>query len=72
MQKNSEDFRKAMELANSPAGQKLLAMLQKNDSGQVQKAMTEANAGDYRSAVQSLSSLLSSPEARKLLKELGK
>ncbi len=70
MDKNSKEFREAMRLANSPAGQQLLAMLQKNDSGQMQRAMDQANAGDYRSATESISALLNSPEARRLLKEL--
>ena len=72
MQKNSDDFEKAMRLAKSPAGQRLLAMLQHNDSGQVQKATMEANAGNYEGAVESIRSLLSSPEAQRLLKELEK
>ena len=72
MQKNSDDFKAAMALAQSPAGKQLLAMLQKNNSGQVQKAVMEANAGDYKSATESIASLLSSPEAQRLIKELGK
>ena len=72
MQKKSDEISEAMRLARTPAGQQLLAMLQKNDSGQMQKAMMEANAGNYQSAANSIQSLLSSPEAQKLLKELGK
>lgn len=74
MQKKSEDFsvQEAMRLANSPAGQQLLAMLRRSDSGQIQQAMSQASTGDYREAAQTLNALLSSPEAQRLLKELGR
>ncbi len=73
MQKNSEDFsvQEALRLAKSPAGQQLLAMLQRSDSGQLKQAMDLAAAGDYTQAKDTLSSLLSSPEAKKLLEQLG-
>ena len=74
MQKNSEDFSmpEALRLANSPAGQKLLAMLRQADSEQLQKLMQEASAGDYDQAKQTASRLLSTPEAQQLLKDLGR
>lgn len=74
MQKNSQDFsmQEALRLAKSPAGQRLLAMLRQNDNGQLQQAMAQANAGDYTKAGQTINSLLTSPEAQRLLKELGR
>ena len=74
MQKNSQDFsmQEALRLAQSPAGQQLLAMLKSADSGQLRQAMEQANAGDYTNASQTLNTLLSSPEAQKLLKQLGR
>lgn len=74
MQKNSDDFsmQEALRLAKSPAGQQLLAMLQRSDSGQLQQAINQATAGDYTKASQTISTLLSSPEAKKLLEELGR
>ena len=73
MQKNSQDFsmQEALRLANSPAGQRLLAMLRETDSAQLDQAAAEASAGDYAKAGKTLQSLLSSPEIRKLLEELG-
>ena len=73
MQKNSQDFsmQEALRLANSPAGQQLLAMLRETDSARLEQAAAEASSGDYTKASQTLSSLLSSPEIQKLLKELG-
>lgn len=73
MQKKSEDFsiQEAMRFAKSPAGQQLLAMLQQSDTGELQKAMDQAVAGDYGQAKQTVSSLLTDPEIQKLLQQLG-
>lgn len=73
MQKNFDDFsmQEAMRLANSPAGKQLIALLQQSDEDSLQKAMTQASAGDFASAQQALSSLISSPEVQRLIKQLG-
>ena len=73
MDKKSQDFsiKEAQRLAKTPEGQKLMQLLQQKDSGQLQKAMTEASAGDYREAGAALQSLLSSPEAQQLIRQLG-
>ena len=60
-----------MRLAKSPAGQQLIVMLQKQDNSKVEQAVPHAKTGDYAQASQTLSAMLSSPEAQKLLKELG-
>lgn len=60
-----------MRLANSPAGQQLMAMLKSQDRGKLEQAAAQAKSGDYAQAGQTLSSLLSSPEAKRLMKELG-
>ena len=70
MRKKSDEISQAMKKASSPAGQQLLAYLQKANAGQMEQAMQQAQAGSYQDAVRSLESLLSSPEAQKLLKEL--
>ena len=74
MQKNSQDFsmQEALRLANSPAGQQLLAMLRDADSAQLDQAAAEVSAGDYTKASKTLSRLLSSPEIKKFLEELGR
>ena len=73
MQKKSQDF--SMEdirkLANSPAGQQLFAMLQQNDPAKLQQVVTQATGGNYAQAGEVLRTMLSSPEAKKLLKDLG-
>ena len=74
MDKFSQNFSKEdiLRLAKSPAGQQLMAMLQQTDSVKLQQAASQAQSGDYSSAGQTLQSMLSSPEARRLLKELEK
>ena len=73
MQKKSQDFsmEEIMRLAKSPAGQQLIAMLQKEDSAKLQQAVSQAQTGNLSQAGQTLSSILSSPEAQQLIKKLG-
>lgn len=73
MEKKNRDFsmEEIMRLAKSPAGQQLLAMLKAQDNGTLEQAAAQAKTGDYARASQTLSAMLSSPEAQKLLKELG-
>ena len=73
MQKNSQNFsmQEALRLANSDAGQRLLAILKESDSAQMHQAMDQVSAGNYEDAKKALSSLMQSPEVRALLKELG-
>ena len=73
MQKKNQDFsmEEVMRLAKSPAGQQLLAMLKQGDSAKLEQAVTQAKTGNYSQASQTLSNLLSSPEAQKLIKDLG-
>ena len=74
MQKNSQDFsmQEALRLAQSPAGQQLLAMLKQSDNEQLQQAVQQASAGDFAKAGKTISALLSSAEAKSLLDELGR
>ena len=73
MEKKSQDFsiNEAQRLAKTPAGQKLMAMLQQQDPQQLQQAMDRAASGNYKEAGTILQSLLSSPEAQKLIQQLG-
>lgn len=61
MQKNSQDFsmEEALRLAETPAGQQLLAMLQQADQSQLQRIAGQAAAGDYTNAAKQLKQLLS-------------
>lgn len=73
MEKKTQDFsiEKAQRLANTPEGQKLMHLLQQHDNVQLQKAMAEATAGNYKQAGMILNAMLSSPEARQLIRQLG-
>ena len=73
MQKNSGNFsmQEAMKLAQSPAGQQLLALLRDSDKAQLQTAADQAAAGNYEDVQKALAPLLRSPEVQALLKQLG-
>ena len=73
MKQNSQDFsiQKAQQLANTPEGQKLVQLLQQKDSTAFQKATEAASSGNYTEAGKALSALLSSPEVRQLIQQMG-
>lgn len=72
MQKKSDDFsmQEAMRLAQSPAGQQLLAMLRQENDSQLQQAVQKANSGDLAGAAHILNTLLASSEAQSLLRKM--
>lgn len=72
MQKNCENFsmQDALRMAQSPAGQQLLAMLRSGDSGQLQQVMDLAKSGDMANASTALQTMLSSTQAQQLLKQM--
>lgn len=69
-----QDFsmQQAMLLAGTPAGQQLIALLQKNGGAEFHQAMAKAAAGDFEQAKRIISATLSSKEAQELLKQLGR
>lgn len=73
MEKKSQDFsmEEIMRMAKSPAGQQLIAMLRQTDNAKLEQAVSQAKTGDYAQAGQTLSAMLSTPEAQRLMKELG-
>ena len=73
MEQKSQDFsiKEAQRLAGTPEGQRLMKLLKQNDSGQLQKAMAQANAGNYKEAGNLLQAMLTSPEAQALLRQWG-
>ena len=70
MNKNSGNFsaEDVKKFAQSDAGRQLMALLQQKDSA----AVRQAQAGNYEDAMKRLSAVLDSPEAKRLLKELGR
>ena len=73
MEKKTQDFSKEdiLRMASSPAGQQLLALLRQGDNAALAMAIAQAKAGNMAQAGQTISTMLSSPEAQKLIKELG-
>ena len=73
MEKKSQDFsiKEAQRLANSAEGQRLMQHLQQADSARLQEAMAQAQRGNYKAAGNILQSLLASPQAQKLMRDLG-
>lgn len=68
--RDNHDMQKLMQLARSPAGQKLMDALKQSDSGQVEKAAALARNGSMDQAKNALSGLLDNPEIRQLLRQL--
>lgn len=58
-------------MANSPAGQQLIKLLQQQGGSELNRAVSKANQGNYEEAKDALSSLMNSPEIMALLKQLG-
>ena len=73
MQKNCEDFsmQDILQMAKSPAGQQLLALLRSSNAETLQHITDLARAGDMAGAGASLQSVLSSPQAQQLIKQMG-
>lgn len=73
MEKKSQDFsiQEAQRLAKTPEGQELFRRLQEKDNTALEKAMADASAGNFKEAGKALSSMLSSPEIRQLIRQLG-
>lgn len=72
MEKNSGefDFSSLLKIANSPAGQRLLSLVQKNRDDRFDQALHQAQSGDYTQAQQLLSKMLSTKEGQELMKEI--
>lgn len=68
---NNPDMAQLLQLAASPAGQKLLALLQRSGGDALQDAMEKASVGEYAQAKSVLKKLLDNEEAKDLLAQLG-
>ncbi len=64
-------IQEAMKLAQSPAGQQLIRLLQESGGDDLQSAMEKAAAGDYTQAQKAISALMRNPEAQKLFRQMG-
>lgn len=72
MDKNSNplSMKDAMKMANSEAGQQLLALLRSQNSDALDAAITNAASGDYSKIKDNLSTMLTSPQVQALLEQL--
>lgn len=61
------DISALMEMLHSPAGQRLLELIQQQDSPALQSAIAQRN---FTQAKEMLSDLMNDPEAQGLLREL--
>ena len=66
------DMNELMKIARSPAGQRLISMLQADTSIDIRKLAQNAADGDFGNARDQLSSFLASEEARSLIRQLEK
>ena len=65
-------MQEAKRIAATPAGQELIRLLQRSGGDDLKQAMERAAAGDYAGAQKTLSALLQTKEAKKLLEQLGR
>ena len=74
MQKKSDNLsmQEALRLAKSEAGQQLFTTLRSQNGAAMERAMEQAAAGDYTQVKDTLASLLSSPEIKAMLEQLGR
>ncbi len=72
MQKNFDNFsmEEIMRLANSNAGQQLLALLQSSHSDAATAAIDKAQSGDMSNAKAALQEFLSNPQAQALIRQI--
>ncbi len=71
MEFNEQAIREAMRLAQTPAGQQLIQMLQQSGGSDLQQAMDKAAAGDMTQARQAMTAMLANPQIKKLLEQMG-
>ena len=69
---SSGEMAKLMQLARTDAGQQLIRYLKQSNGPALRNAAQQAAAGNYETAKQIAKDLLASPEARDLLKKLGR
>lgn len=66
------DITALLKIAQSPAGQKILTMLQSSNPADLDSIASAAASGNLEEAKQKLSSILSTKDSQELLKQLEK
>lgn len=67
---NNFSYEDILRMAQSPAGQQLIALMRKKGGSELHDAIRQASGGDYEKAKESIDQILSTPEAWDLLKQL--
>ena len=72
MQKKFDDFsmQDALRISKSDAGQKLMTLLQQQNSATMAEAAAQASRGDYTALQETVRQLLQTPGAQQLLNQL--
>lgn len=65
-------MQEAMRIAASPQGKQLLSMLNQAQSDKLGKAMASYQSGNTQEAKRILEEVLSSPQGKKLMEQMGK
>ena len=66
------DIAALLKIAQSPAGQQLLAMLKSQNTGDLDSIAATAASGNLEAAKEKLGTMLTSKDAQELLKQLEK
>lgn len=69
---NQLPMEEMLRFAASPAGKQLLMLMQQKGGNELQTAMGLAASGDFSQAKQVMETVLSDPQAQRLLKEFGR
>jgi hypothetical protein len=72
MQLDPQAMNNLLQIMQNPAGQQLISVLRKKGGTQLETALKKAEAGNYMDVQNILRTLLSDPDAKKLLEELRK
>lgn len=59
-----------MKLADSPQGQALLSQLQKEHAKELERAVMQAQAGDYEQVRHTVAEFLRSPSGQEIMKQI--
>lgn len=66
-----DPVQQARKLAQNPAAQQLIKLLQTNGGQELRAALEQAAAGNYTKAQQTISTLMQDPQAQQLFDKLG-
>ena len=66
------NMQEIMKITSTPAGQQLIAALQRQGGSNLQAALQKASTGDYSDARNALGALMDNPEIKALMQQLGR